>query len=160
VEPEAVAPVVNPAAAPEQPMAASPSVRPAEAAPASTEAVPVEITVRTIPPNASIRIDDGPPLPAPYTTKVASSDQPRVIRASAPNHVSITRQVAFDQTQEIVLELSQIQMQRRPRPRAKPDPTPTSPAPAVEFAPVQAREPGVPPSKRPRALDENNPFAG
>lgn len=161
VEPEAAAPVVNSAAASQQLVAASASARqPVEPAPASTEAAPVEITVRTIPPNASIRIDDGPPLPSPYTTKVASSDQPRVIRASAPNHVSITRQVAFDQTQEIVLELSQVQVQRRPKPRAKPAPAPPAPAPTVETTPVRAREPVAPPGKRPRALDENNPFAG
>lgn len=156
VESQGLAPVANPAAAPEQLVVASEPVRqPAPPEPASAEASPVEITVRTIPPNASIRIDDGPPLASPYTAKVASSDQPRLIRASAPNHVSVTRQVAFDQTQEIVLELSQVQ--RRPKPRAKPEPAPT---PTVETTPVRVREPAAPPGRRPRALDENNPFAG
>jgi serine/threonine-protein kinase len=138
-----------------------PAVEPArmveEAPPASRE---VSITVRTIPPNASVRIDDGEPMEAPYTLQTASSSTPRTIRASAPNFATATRQVAFDQTRDIVIELAPLPGQRK-KPRVKPE-VPRSPAatPSVELESVTPREPGVVPSKRPRALDEDNPFAG
>jgi serine/threonine protein kinase len=119
----------------------------------------VSITVRTIPPNASVRIDDGEPVEAPYTLQTASSSTQRTIRASAPNFASATRQVAFDQTRDIVIELTPLPGQRR-KPRGKPDTNPGQTAPAVEIRTVTPREPGVLPSKRPRALDEDNPFAG
>jgi hypothetical protein len=98
-------------------------------------------------------------MSAPYSAQVAASDQVRVIRASAPNHVSVTRQVAFDQTQEIVLQLEQVQSQRRPKTRVKVDPQPsvTVPVTSSEPAPGSAMSPPV---KRPRALDGDNPFAG
>lgn len=119
----------------------------------------VSITVRTIPPNASVRIDDGEPVEAPYTLQTAASDAPRTIRASAPNFASATRQVAFDQTRDIVIELTPLPGQRK-KPRGKPEATPTPAGPSVEIRTVTPREPGVLPSKRPRALDEDNPFAG
>jgi serine/threonine protein kinase len=119
----------------------------------------VSITVRTIPPNASVRIDDGEPVEAPYTLQTASSSTQRTIRASAPNFASATRQVAFDQTRDIVIELTPLPGQRR-KPRGKPDANPGQTAPAVEIRTVTPRQPGVLPSKRPRALDEDNPFAG
>jgi serine/threonine-protein kinase len=118
----------------------------------------VQITVRTIPPNASIRIDDGAPMSAPYSAQVSSSNELRVIRASAPNHVSAMRQLAFDKNQEIVLELAPVQSQRKVKPRVKAEP-PTPAVPAAEASPVRVQPP-VPPGKRPRALDEDNPFAG
>jgi serine/threonine-protein kinase len=161
-QPEAVAPTVN-VAAPERNVAASqpvPEPAPAPVEPiVAAEAESIEVTVRTIPANAMIRIDDGPTVASPYVAKVHSSDHVRTIRASAPNYLSTTRQVAFDQTQEIVLEL-QSQPQRRPKTRAKPEPAAASPAPTVESTPVRPREPVVTPGKRPRALDVDNPFAG
>jgi serine/threonine protein kinase len=140
---------------------ATPLVRPeqtgAERVPEATPAS-VQITVRTIPPNAIIRIDDGAPMAAPYTATLASSNQVRVIRASAPNHVSLTRQVAFDQSQEIVLELTPVGNQRKPKPRVKAEPPAATAPPAPE--PGFVREPGSTQGKRPRALDVDNPFAG
>lgn len=125
-----------------------------------SDAKAVQITVRTIPPNASIRIDDGEPIEAPYTLSTPSSEAPRTIRVSAPNYTSVTRQVAFDQTREIVLELTPTTGQRKNKPRGKTDGTASPLAPSVDLAPVKPREPGVLPPKRPRALDEDNPFAG
>jgi eukaryotic-like serine/threonine-protein kinase len=124
----------------------------------------VLITVRTIPPKASIRIDDGSPVEAPYSVELRPSTALRTIEASAPNYESVTRQVTFDQTREIVLELPRDRStaaSRKPRTRWKAEPGPTT-APAVIEVPV-SREPGTLPSgpgKRPRALDDDNPFAG
>jgi hypothetical protein len=120
----------------------------------------VKITVRTIPAHARIRIDDGEPVAAPYTVEQAASRELRQITASAPNYASVTRQVSFDQTREIVLELERASSQQRPAPRrhrTSSDPSPAAQSP--EPAPVKPREPSTP-GKRPRALDEDNPFAG
>ena len=162
-EPVVVAPSATPAPAPVIPVATS-AAPPVVAAPQPTEAPApaapkdVEITVRTIPPNASIRIDDGEPVEAPYTLQTPSSSELRMIRASAPNYTSVARQVVFDQTREIVLELTPVPTQRKPgKGRNKPEPTAT-PSPALD--PVKTREPGTLPAKRPRPLDEDNPFAG
>jgi serine/threonine protein kinase len=164
VQPE---PVAAPAATPSIPTIVTAPVTtrepPAQTEPTSDPPAPapreVSISVRTIPPNASIRIDDGEPVEAPYTLQTASSSAQRTIRASAPNFASATRQVAFDQTRDIVIELAPLPGQRR-KPRGKPDANPDQTAPAVEIRTVTPREPGVLPSKRPRALDEDNPFAG
>ncbi len=160
--PEPSAPASSGTSSTEQLVAPSEPARgPAPASAASASAPDqVQIIVRTVPSNASIRIDDGPPVASPYTVNVPSSSELRMIHASAPDHVSITRQVTFDQAREIVLELSQVQAPRRVKPRHKPDPGPAPATPSVEMQPVKVREPGMLPSKRPRSLDEDNPFAG
>jgi eukaryotic-like serine/threonine-protein kinase len=138
--------------------ARAPALEVQPAAPA--EARQVKITVRTIPAHARIRIDDGEPVAAPYTLEQAASKELRQITASAPNYASAMRQVSFDQTREIVLELERASSQRpsgrRPR-AASSDPTPAAQNP--EPAPVKPRETTTP-GKRPRSLDEDNPFAG
>jgi eukaryotic-like serine/threonine-protein kinase len=161
-EPESNASASSGSASTQQLVNTSEPAREPERGGAASPSAPdqVQIIVRTVPSNASIRIDDGPPVSSPYTVQVASSSELRMIHASAPDHVSITRQVAFDQAREIVLELSTVPSQRRLKPRFKPDPNPAPPAPSVEMQPVKVREPGTLPSKRPRALDETNPFAG
>jgi hypothetical protein len=72
----------------------------------------------------------------------------------------VTRKVIFDQTREIVLELGPAPGGRKGKPRGKSDGAQTAPSPSVDMTLVKPREPGVLPSKRPRALDEDNPFAG
>jgi serine/threonine-protein kinase len=126
---------------------------------------PVQITVRTVPPNAILRLDDGAPLAAPYRTQLVPSSTVRVVRASAPGYSSLTREVAFDRTQEIVLELDPIQPQaqspRRQRPARRVEPQSGSTQSPVET--TSSARPGdsmQPPAKRPRALDEDNPFSG
>jgi hypothetical protein len=161
VQPEPVAPSASPTLTP----VATAPITPASAEPkpvldVNTPPREVQITLRTIPPNASIRIDEGELVEAPYTLQTASSAELRMIRASAPNYVSVTRQIAFDQTREIVLELAPVPGPRRPKPRNKPEAASASPSPPPDVAPVKAREPGTLPAKRPRALDEDNPFAG
>jgi hypothetical protein len=51
-----------------------------------------------------------------------------------------------------------VQSQRKLKPRVKAEP-PAPAVPAAEAGPVRV-QPAVPPGKRPRALDEDNPFAG
>jgi len=161
VEPEAVAPATTPVPSI---VVAPVTTHDSTTAPIVPDQPPppkeVSITVRTIPPNASVRIDDGEPIEAPYTIQTASSSDQRTIRASAPNFSTATRQVAFDQTRDIVIELTPLPGQRK-KPRAgRPEPAATPTAPSVDIKSVTPREPGVLPSKRPRALDEDNPFAG
>jgi serine/threonine-protein kinase len=159
VRPEPVAP----AAAPIPTIVTAPVTahEPAPPAPVVPEppaaAREVSITVRTIPHNASIRIDDGEPINAPYTLQTPSSSEQRTIRASAPNFATATRQVAFDQTRDIVIELTPLPGQRK-KPRGRSEAAPASTAP-IEIRNVTPREPGVLPTTRPRALDEDNPFA-
>jgi serine/threonine protein kinase len=121
---------------------------------------PVQITVRTVPPNAILRIDDGAPMSAPYRTEQPPSGVLRVIRASAPGYVTATREVAFDRAQEILLDLEPVQSQRRPpKTRTRVEGPTTAPNPALEPAGPKPGETMPLPPKRPRALDEDNPFA-
>jgi eukaryotic-like serine/threonine-protein kinase len=163
VQPEPVAPSNAPVPSAIVPVATA-DVTPAPTPPV-TEVAPapskgVLITMRTIPSNATISIDDGEAVDAPYTLETQPSAELRTIRASAPNHTSVTRKVIFDQTREIVLELGPAPGGRKGKPRGKTDGTQTTPSPSVDMTLVKPREPGVLPSKRPRALDEDNPFAG
>ncbi len=158
--PEAAAPTITPAPAIVTPITTN--VTPPAPPVIDTPAPPprdVQITLRTIPPNATINIDEGEAVPAPYTLQTQPRADLRSVRASAPNYASVTRQVIFDQTREIVLELTPLPAQQRKyKPRGKADPA--SAPPSVDTTLVKPREPGVLPSKRPRALDEDNPFAG
>ena len=159
-EPVVTTPAVTVPAAPTPPVTTT-AVAPSEARPAEPAPPPVRdvrITVRTIPANASIQIDDGPLVNAPYTLDTTPSTTLRTIRASAPSYAASAREVIFDQTREIVIELAPAPGQRRVKPRAKPDPSAS--APSVDVTPVAPREPGMLPPKTPRALDEDNPFAG
>jgi eukaryotic-like serine/threonine-protein kinase len=156
---EPAPPIITPAPAVVTPITSNvppPPAPPPEVAPSLRD---VQITLRTIPPNASITIDEGESVPAPYTLQTQPRSDLRTIKASAPNYASVTRQVIFDQTREIVLELAALPTPpRKGKPRSKADPT-TAPA-SVDMS-VKPREPGtLPPPKRPRALDEDNPFAG
>jgi hypothetical protein len=124
--------------------------------------------VRTIPAHASIRIDGGEPVETPYSMQVAASAELREITASSPSYTSVTRQVSFDQSREIVIELErQQQTSQRPPPqhRGGRGPAaagnPTSAAPDPELQLVSPRDPGTPGTgRRPRSLDADNPFSG
>jgi hypothetical protein len=159
-EPIVTTPAVTAPPAPTPPVTTT--VAPSEARPAEPPAPEpvrdVRITVRTIPASASIQIDDGPAVSAPYTLDTSPSTSTRTIRASAPSYTTSTREVVFDQTREIVIELAPAPGQRRGKPRSKPEPS-VSATPSVDATPAQ-REPGMLPTKKPRALDEDNPFAG
>lgn len=125
----------------------------ASAAPAT-----VRVTLRTVPEEATLRIDDGEPVRAPFVADLAPSSTLHVVRVTAPGHAPLTRKVAFERSEEIVFELEPLPG-KRPKPRPRAD-APSAPAAVVDSTPlVTPREPGVLPSKRPRALDEDNPFA-
>ncbi len=158
--PEPAAPTVTPGAAVVTPI----TINVPPLAPTPVENVPppvrdIQITLRTIPATATLSIDEGEPLATPYTLQTQPRGDLRTIKASAPNYASVSRQVVFDQTREIVLELTPLPgPPRRNKPRAKPEATPsTSPG---DMTLVKPREPGELPTRRPRALDEDNPFAG
>jgi serine/threonine protein kinase len=171
VRPEPAAPTAIPAPSVTVPVSTHEAIAPTPSTPTPSTTTPsvveppvvakdVHITVRTIPPNASIRVDDGEPVEAPYTLTGVKGAEPRTIRASAPNYTSVTRRLAFDETREVVLELAPVPAQRKHKVRGKAEVTPTPQAPSVDLAPVKPREPGALPPKRPRSLDEDNPFAG
>jgi hypothetical protein len=128
-------------------------------APSAEPQQQVKITVRTIPAHARIRIDDGEPVASPHTVEQAASKQLREITASAPNYTSVTRQISFDQTREILLELERASSHRQPGRRPRAASSEPTPAPSPDPAPVKPREASTP-GKRPRALDADNPFAG
>jgi len=169
---------VQPANAANAPAPVLPSEEPRPAQPAETtpvnvpaqpvEAQQVKIMVRTIPAHASIRIDGGEPVETPYSMQVAASAELREITASSPSYTSVTRQVSFDQSREIVIELErQQQTSQRPPPqhRGGRGPAaagnPTSAAPDPELQLVSPRDPGTPGTgRRPRSLDADNPFSG
>jgi hypothetical protein len=128
-------------------------------------AEPVQIIVRTVPANAILRIDDGAPLAAPYRTQLVPSSTVRVVRASAPGYASLTREIAFDRTQEIVLELDPVQPQAPSQRRQKPtrrveSQAVSNPTPVETTSSARPGDSMAPPAKRPRALDEDNPFSG
>jgi serine/threonine-protein kinase len=153
---------------PAQRPAQQPETTPVNVPAQQAEAQQVKITVRTIPAHASIRIDGGEPIETPYSIQVAASPELREITASSANYTSVTRQVSFDQSREIVIELErQQQGAQRPAPshRGGRAPAaagnPTSAAPDPELPLVSPREPGTPGTgRRPRSLDADNPFSG
>jgi serine/threonine-protein kinase len=162
----AAAPVApsEPAPRPAQQPETTPVNVPAQPA----EAQQVKITVRTIPAHAIIRIDGGEPIQTPYSLQAPASPELREITASSANYTSVTRQVSFDQSREIVIELErQQQASQRPAPQHRGGKAPaaagnpTSGPPDPELQLVSPREPGTPGTgRRPRSLDADNPFSG
>jgi serine/threonine protein kinase len=153
--------VVRPVAAPSEP---APVLQ--QSKPEAVQPKPVKITVRTIPANAVVRIDDGAPVRLPYQLETEPNNREHVITASAPNYTTSTSQVTFDQSREIVLELEREQKalgkpRRGGRTQASTEPATgaAEPSPDSATSPKQ-HEPATGPGRRPRALDADNPFAG
>jgi serine/threonine-protein kinase len=132
------------------------------------------ITVRAEPSGASLHLDNGPPLPNPYSISVSADGSSHQLRASADGYASRVEQVTFDRSKEIVLVLSEARGSgngRRPavpgaaaaRAPARPGAPPPSIAPPPEQPPVEpGRKFGELPTvvkKPPRSLDNDNPFA-
>jgi serine/threonine protein kinase len=89
----------------------------------------VRINLRTVPEDATIRIDDGPELASPYVGQVLSTTNPRVIQVSAEGYVSERRTVTFDRDQELLMQLEPIPGKPQParagvrrNPRGRTDP--------------------------------------
>ncbi len=159
------APVISVGATP-RPIVVTPDLEPAPVGqPTETPPAPVQITIRTVPANATLRIDEEV-VKAPFLSFVAPSDRTRMVHASAPGHVALTREVVFDQARELVIELQPSAVtptppgQRRTKVRPRGDTQSTQPVKAPEVDTAPAREQTTPPGRRLRALDEDNPFAG
>jgi hypothetical protein len=129
----------------------------------------VRISVRTVPQDAIIRIDDGPGVASPYVGEVLATGNSRVIEASAPGYTSELRRVIFDRDQELVLELSpsgkdpkdakRAKTKKPPRGKSEPSVQPTQPVSSPVPSSVSQSEP-TPRTKKPRTLDADNPFGG
>jgi eukaryotic-like serine/threonine-protein kinase len=150
--------------------ATEPEPKAAATPPAQPTARPetVRINLRTVPEEATIRIDEGPALASPYVGQVLSTTNPRVIEVSAEGYVSERRTVTFDRDQELLMQLEPIPGKAQPRtardrrnPRGRTEPAaaqpvnPVQPVGTVATEPVMERRP-----KKPRTLDTDNPFAG
>jgi serine/threonine-protein kinase len=126
----------------------------------------VRISVRTLPEDATIRIDDGPSVTSPYVGEVLANGNSRVIEASAPGYASELRRVTFDRDQELVLELSSLtrdgkRVKSTRKPRGKSDPSPQVTQPVSTPVPSSVSQSDPPPrTKKPRTLDVDNPFGG
>ncbi len=76
---------------------------------ASSEATPkqrVSITLRTDPPGAELRIDDGRATRGPMTMELVSSPKIHGITASLAGYETAHREVVFDHNQEIIIALN------------------------------------------------------
>ncbi|HET9931877.1 MAG TPA: serine/threonine-protein kinase [Polyangiaceae bacterium] len=160
-------PLPNPvASATPAPLAAPAPVPAKEAEPARAE--DVTITLRVSPDNASLTLDDGPPLPNPYTIRVAPDARQHHVRAHLAGYEDHEETVVFDQSRQLSFALSK-QTGGAPRGRAPAvrvasvtNPTPPADTPAAPTQPTAPRNLGeLPPvvKKPPRALDAENPFA-
>jgi serine/threonine-protein kinase len=126
----------------------------------------VTITLRVTPENAVLTLDDGSPLPNPYTVRVAPDSRPHRVRAKLTGYEEQIETITFDQSRNVSLALSkqQVTTSRRPTPvrvASATSPSPNTPAP--QDAP-ETTKPGLGDlpavvKKPPRQLDKDNPFA-
>jgi serine/threonine-protein kinase len=125
---------------------------------ASSPSTDISVTIRIEPAQAVMYLDDGPPLPNPYTAVVKADTRRHRLRAVAPGFVERTDDIVFDQSREILMTLLVAPSARAtalPRPSVPVHPAPRS-APSVQAAPGDL----PPPTRAPRrALDTYNPFA-
>jgi serine/threonine-protein kinase len=127
----------------------------------------VRVTVRTVPEDATIRIDDGPSVASPYVGEVIANGSSRVVEASAPGYASELRRVIFDRDQELQFELTSLTPGKKPaKPGKKPlkgkteQVTPAAPPLTAPYpSSVSVSDPPIKP-KKPRTLDVDNPFGG
>jgi serine/threonine-protein kinase len=115
----------------------------------------VTITLRADPPQAELRIDDGPKLTSPQVITTAANARLHVVIASLDGYETQNRQVAFDHNQEIVLGL------KSQAPVAPPVTSGTKPSVAAQ-RPVNSDAVDIRniKTKRPkRSLDSSNPFS-
>jgi serine/threonine protein kinase len=114
----------------------------------------VTITLRADPPEAELRIDDGPKLTSPQVITTAANAKLHVVIASLNGYETQNRQVAFDHNQEIVLGLkSQAPVAPPVTSSTKPSVTAQRPVnpDAVDIRNIKTKRPK-------RSLDSSNPF--
>lgn len=140
-------------------------------APAKLNAV---ITLSADPPGVSLQIDDGPPLPNPYTLNVAADGSKHVVRASFEGYAPRTQEIVYDGDKQVSIVLSErtsrVASNSRSGRAKNHSSSPTTTATSVEAAsPAPSPTTPVPPpllpgelptvSRKTRVLDGDNPFA-
>lgn len=118
----------------------------------------VVITVRAVPAEAAVFLDDGPALPNPHYVTVTPDSRPHRVRAAASGYADSVQEVAFDRSKEIVVVLRE----QTPGVRKPSGARPVAGTPTVTPSATPTRKLGeLPPvtKKPPRSLDSDNPFA-
>lgn len=141
-EPEDGPPAPAPAASPEELPSPTPS---------TNEAEPVTFEVATTPVEASIVLDGKVVGQGKYKDEFEPSTGGHVLEVKAEGYESVTRAVVFDKSQSITIVLTAKKEAPAisPSPRPKPPPKPPEP-------PTTGKKT---PTKPPRKLDSDNPFA-
>jgi eukaryotic-like serine/threonine-protein kinase len=148
-----------PEALPEREPAAS--ISPATVEPAATKtptaAAKVSITLRTLPADGRIAVDGGRELTSPVTLEVEADEAVHRVVARSPGYREQVRELAFDRSQELVLELEKAPRTSGPARVNRPAPGPVVRQPEPKSAPLN--DAPVVMKKPPRQLDNDNPFA-
>jgi hypothetical protein len=82
------------------------SVRPTPSAPAIETPALIRIRITTTPARATLTLD-GESVPNPYDAELPASRETHTITASAPHHLPVSRIVAFSETRDLSLELTE-----------------------------------------------------
>lgn len=137
---------------------AAPSAAPVAttATPASEAEAPITVTLIASPSRAALYLDDGPALPNPYQLTVVPDSKPHQVRAAAPGFADRTEELRLDGNKEVKLTLSALASGAHPA-LAKPKASSDAAHPGTT-APTSGDLPKVV-TKRPRVLDNDNPFA-
>ena len=109
---------------------------------------------------AELSLDDGPPLPNPYTLNVVPDSRPHRLRVRLAGFEDREQDITFDRGRDVVVVLrASAAGNRKPGPRVA-----TPQQPHVGEQPAKPQQPKMgelpPVGKRvPRTLDNDNPFA-
>jgi hypothetical protein len=66
----------------------------------------ITIAIRTVPPHATLVIDNGPAVSAPRSFTVATDEHPHLVQVKAPRFATTARTISFDRSQSLVIELA------------------------------------------------------
>lgn len=110
----------------------------------------VSITLRTDPPGADLRIDDGPSNLSPLSMDVVPNPRVRTVTASLSGYETQRREVVFDHDQDIIIGL---------KAQATEPVTISTGSPKPARLPISATDPtGNKSPRSKRHLDQSNPF--
>jgi serine/threonine protein kinase len=104
----------------------------------------VTVTIRVVPENAVVSIDGARVMGNPPTVKAPASSELHTIKAKADGYESLEKDVAYDATKTVDLQLIEIVA----------PPGEASPAPVEPVAPVAAPQPELEPEPEPAAVVE------
>jgi serine/threonine-protein kinase len=147
----------------------SPAItEPARLEPAKEPALPprpqeVTINLRAEPAKAELSLDDGPPLPNPYSVITVPDSRPRKLRVRLAGFEDREQDITFDRARDVVVVLRATSAGSRKANGARPN----QPAQPATSSPSSATQPSAKPlgelppvtKKVPRTLDADNPFA-